>query len=952
MKRVSKYYPGCDGTRLAVDILLPDEMPQDGVPAVFHVGNDPRRIRYENTRQFIDLLVEKGYAVVLAEPRGYGASFGCNEGFYNRVDGHDIAVLIDTVAEEPWCTGAVGMFGGSNLGNIQELTATWQPKHLRSIIPCDCNTNGYYQNYPNGASALPVGFRLPGSGEWKMPEPDPVDGDPDGALLREAVAQHVGNGEFLAQYMPNMYRDSVHPRLNYATNTDIPIWKYMDTVRYSDLKVYQNAAWYDPGCTGSLITYKYWGGKVLLGPWRHVEVYQAKGELPNDQFDWMGEHLKFLDATLKGSDPTNSLNEPEIRYYTRNAQPGDEWRYSADWPLDNQRSVELNLTAGGAMGPEAAEAGSIAYKVRDDITLFGFGRLNRKLRGGFTDQQDKCVTFTTQAVPGDLEITGIPVVELWAKSTYKDGNFIAVLLDVAPDGSTEHITEGVIRASHALIDRNQAWDALALPYHPGLQADAMALDGEPLRLCFNMEGISYVVKKGHCLRLCVCCGSHNTFQQPAGMPEDVTVTLFTGGQTRSFLRLPVAEPDAFRFEGAGCTAYAFKKGVWFCRDGVWSSFPCTQVYPAGDGMHYVTEKFVLVKRVKDGVAAAVVEEPEYAFSGTARIPELWCWPGRPGDVPYAPTRMAKREQYLPDNMVRDLYVATVPVRRGLQDHPNVEPYATKDLRIDLAMPDNAGGKVPCIVNIHGHSGNYHVFDDVTPMLLEKGYAVASVEYRHSPPNIWPAPAVDAKGCIRYLKAHADELGLDNTRFGVMGGSMGGYLSAMITATNGEKAWEGDIGGNTDYDSSVVASAIYYPWVNAFTFAEQNRALYPSRAEKVINCDGPFAPLGCMIGYSGYGKGMGELKKHMYDPDPYYQNLLQMIRDASPISHVSARSAPCVLIHGIGECGIEIPMEQSVEFFEAMTRAGVPSQLYCNNLKRFGDEPEIRQAVVDFLTARV
>jgi len=260
MQRISRYYPGCDGTKLAVDLYLPELAPDQKIPAVFHMGNDPRRMRYDTMAPFITRLVEEGYAVVLPEPRGVGVSFGCNEGFFNRTDGHDAAVLIDTIAAEDWCSGEVGMFGGSNLGNIQELAATWQPKALKCIIPCDCNANGYYQNYPNGASALPMpGNFAPPPGFTPVP-PVPVDDDPEGIQSAKALEEHKGNGLFLAQYMPNMHRDTVHPRLGYATNTDIPVWSHMDKLRYSDLNIYQNAAWYDPGCTGSLISYKSWGG--------------------------------------------------------------------------------------------------------------------------------------------------------------------------------------------------------------------------------------------------------------------------------------------------------------------------------------------------------------------------------------------------------------------------------------------------------------------------------------------------------------------------------------------------------------------------------------------------------------------------------------------------------------------------------------------------------------------
>lgn len=46
MKRISRYYPGCDGTKLAVDLYFPENTGGEKIPAVFHTGNDPHRIRF------------------------------------------------------------------------------------------------------------------------------------------------------------------------------------------------------------------------------------------------------------------------------------------------------------------------------------------------------------------------------------------------------------------------------------------------------------------------------------------------------------------------------------------------------------------------------------------------------------------------------------------------------------------------------------------------------------------------------------------------------------------------------------------------------------------------------------------------------------------------------------------------------------------------------------------
>jgi acetyl esterase/lipase len=255
-----------------------------------------------------------------------------------------------------------------------------------------------------------------------------------------------------------------------------------------------------------------------------------------------------------------------------------------------------------------------------------------------------------------------------------------------------------------------------------------------------------------------------------------------------------------------------------------------------------------------------------------------------------------------------------------------------------------------MVGIHGHGGDYDRFESLADELLDAGFAVASVDYRATPPNRWPTLLHDVNGAIRFLKAHADRYQLDNERFGIIGGSCGGHLSAFIAASNGDPAVEGDIGGNTAYHSNIKAAAIYYPWTDAFGFGEDIYHQYPGQMNKVMNSDGPYAPPGYMIDFGGEGKGMGNLKAHWMEPA--YQDAVRRAIDISPVSHVTENSAPSVIVHGIFECGIQIPMNQSVRFFEALTRKGVKSLLLCNNNGMYGEDPEVRRAVVDFLKNRV
>jgi acetyl esterase/lipase len=64
-------------------------------------------------------------------------------------------------------------------------------------------------------------------------------------------------------------------------------------------------------------------------------------------------------------------------------------------------------------------------------------------------------------------------------------------------------------------------------------------------------------------------------------------------------------------------------------------------------------------------------------------------------------------------------------------------------------------------------------------LLLEGYAVASINYRLSSEAVFPAQLEDCKAAVRWLRAHADEFGIDPNRIGVWGASAGGNLAALV-----------------------------------------------------------------------------------------------------------------------------------------------------------------------------
>lgn len=962
-QRTSRYLPGCDGTKLAVDLYRPKT--EEKVPLLVKAGNSPRRMMFESDKEAVLRFLEAGYAVAFVEVRGIGASYGVYDGFFGPRDGRDMERIINTLAQEPWCTGKVGTYGGSNHGMIQEITLLEQPEHLFASVPCDCSMDFYDQDFPNGVSALPF---LPGerqappqdsnnpmaeaSDHPEFPLGDPVDEDPGPhyPMAQEARKCHQRNLPFLGQHIPNMYRDDVHPYLGYRPNIDIPAWERMDDVRFGRIPVWSVGAWFDPGCTNKILTWKHWGGKLLLGPWPHCGIYSGKSDFPNAAYDWAGEHLRYFDILLKGKD-SGSLSEPPVYYYTMGDAPGREWHYAADFPVEGTTFPKLYLSPENTLEETSAPTGNLAYTVREDVAIYEkMSRMNRNITRDMTAEDEKSLTFTSQVLPKDLEITGVPVLDLWVTSTHTDGNFIACLEMVRPDGTSRFLTEGMIRGSHAKVHPNAIYASLGLPYHRGYREDKVELSAEiPMKLSFHLEATSWVIPAGCRLRLSISSGGSG-FQQPENFPKEMpTIHVYTGGDCPSALTLPVVKPTATVFQGDRSKLHVFRRAVYVEKDGRFNEYPCLQAYPLEKGvMVYETEAFTLRVETKGLEAKAVAHGKNFTFEGTAALPDRYTFGDQSGEIPLPGMPWA----HCPKADVRNLYVATVPVGKGVRGEPNLQMRNTFDLFVDLIYPQGERKDLPCIVNIHGFGGNHHQFETNTELLLKRGYSVASVDYRLCPPNRWPTSGEDVRACIRYLKAHSRELGLDPERFGVIGGSMGGHLTAMLAACNGDPTQEGKIGGCLDQNCSVKAAAAYYAFTDFFHFGEDSAQVWPAQPNKVNQSDGPFAPLASLLGHLGEGNGMADIKAHLWDKDPKYQELIRAAWEASPISHVTENSAPLCLVHGIYDCGIQVPMGQSVRMFQAYSQKGVKSLLLCNNNGLFGEDPEVKNAVAEFLAARV
>jgi acetyl esterase/lipase len=144
-----------------------------------------------------------------------------------------------------------------------------------------------------------------------------------------------------------------------------------------------------------------------------------------------------------------------------------------------------------------------------------------------------------------------------------------------------------------------------------------------------------------------------------------------------------------------------------------------------------------------------------------------------------------------------------------------------ELLLDLYLPGGVRD-APLIVYVHGGAWRNGSKDGM-PLagLVDRGYAVASVDYRLSPIAQFPAQIHDIKAAIRFLRAKHNEYGYDASSIAIAGSSAGAHLAALVGVTNGHEELEGAVGEYTDQSSGVQVILAYYPASNFLTILKQS-----------------------------------------------------------------------------------------------------------------------------------
>jgi len=564
----SQYVSVRDGTKLAVDVHLPGTADSDErFPAILVLTPYYRRFQLADGHRpdidacptvafYRDMFVPRGYALVAVDVRGSGASFGARDGFRSpteRLDHHDVA---DWVSRQPWCSGDIGATGISYPGAASDFLASTNHPAVKAVAPLfavwDTWLNHIYpggvlltcvtKNYGGLAEALDLDIReqIPSYAyfcDTDLAGPAPVDEDPDGAMLKQALHQHRANFDMQDFAQQLRFRDSALTDNPDYTGAWISPYNYASRDADASTAYYSISGWMDGGgySVGTIQRYLWLENpqsRLMLGPWDHGARAHVSPWRPNAdaQQPFVGaEVLRFFDKHLKGLNGDID-GEKRVHYYTMGAEA---WKAADVWPPACEER-ELFVGGDGALSDAAPEAVSASDAYDADYAC-GTGNHTRYDRlyianvetyyDDWDGREDAMLSYTSAPLDADTEVTGHPYVDLHFAASEKDCALFVYLSDVTPEGKSVYVTEGVFRALHRKPGSHPDRVPATGPAHSFMIADAEHLvPGEPANAAFELLPTSYLFRKGHRIRMSLAASDSDHFTRiPDGRPPRITL---------------------------------------------------------------------------------------------------------------------------------------------------------------------------------------------------------------------------------------------------------------------------------------------------------------------------------------------------------------------------------------------------------------------------------------------
>ncbi|WP_170508904.1 CocE/NonD family hydrolase [Ruegeria arenilitoris] len=511
-----------DGCRLSARIWRPVDAAQHPVPAILEYL--PYRKRDGTTAR--DALThpwfaKRGYACIRVDMRGNGDSQGLMEDEYTQQELDDAVEVIEWLARQPWCSGAVGMMGISWGGFNALQVAALQPAPLKAIITL-CSTADRFADdiHYKGGCLLNENLGW-GATMWSYSSrpPDPALRDD----WREMWLQRLQAEPFLPSvWLRHQTRDAYW---RHGSVCEDP-----GAIRAATLAVggwgdaYKNTVpWLVENLTAPV--------KGIVGPWVHKYPHFA---VPEPRIGFLQEALRWWDRWLKGED-TGVEQDPAYRAYLMDGVRPARWyaERPGHWIIEDTRatshlptvSLPLSDTGLGEDGPLDARVRSPHHCGMDGGEYCAIW-LGPDMPGDQRADDALSACFDTTPLTEDVDIVGAPRLRLKVSVDKPQAQVAVRLNHIHPDGAANRITYGVLNLTH----------------REGHSSPKTLIPGQVYDIEVVLDHIAYRVPKGHRLRVAV-----SSAYWPLIWPSPETAELHLTGGTFTIPLRDWSDRDEWQF---------------------------------------------------------------------------------------------------------------------------------------------------------------------------------------------------------------------------------------------------------------------------------------------------------------------------------------------------------------------------------------------------------------------
>jgi putative CocE/NonD family hydrolase len=459
------YVPMRDGIKLSADVWLPAR--EGCYPVILirtpYLKNSPFA-RYPEMARF---FTRHGYVFMAQDVRGRGGSEGIYRNFHQESrDGYD---TIEWIARQAWCSGRIGMMGGSYSGTVQWLAARERPPHLCCLVSTAAWADPFEEG-PYHQGVFNVLFSLLSTIITSREVSIDISKVNWSAVLKNRPLLTLD--EVLGAKMPRYRQILEHKTLD-------DYWKEIILTeadyRKIDIPALHLTGWFDVDQIGALI---FWRGMrtyspacdlqfLMIGPWEHGHIIYGGGDkvgeidIPEEyvvDFDaFLNIHRVFFDRFMKAGD--KPLDLPRARIFMTGT---GQWRDLDSYPPPalvekrlylHSRGRANSLSGDGTLSPQLPgnePPDCFIFDPQHPISHMKGDKMHA-LDNRTIEEHDNILVYTGQVLKSPVEILGQVNVELFAASDSRDTDFVVKLLDVYPDGRAVNLGpfgKGFIRARY------------------------------------------------------------------------------------------------------------------------------------------------------------------------------------------------------------------------------------------------------------------------------------------------------------------------------------------------------------------------------------------------------------------------------------------------------------------------------------------------------------------------